>query len=174
MSKKYRYILRFTAILLLSLLLTGCGAVSSDALDAHVREMLDLDVKGDCEASYALLYPGLTDEETYKKTFAQILEYFPVTEGYTMTMEHYGRTKRIGTDAGTVEDGQYKVEFDGQVFHAYVEYVTNKQGSGFTVFRIVSQQERKRGKTRHRTRLRVRRGDASSSRAFAEAPHDRD
>ena len=130
-----------TAVLLLTLLLVGCAGISSDALDARVQQMLDLDVKGDCEASYALLYPGVTDEETYRKTFAQILEYFPVTEGYTMTMEHYGRTKRIGTDAGTLEDGQYKVEFDGQVFHAYVEYVTNKQGSGFTLFRIVSQQD---------------------------------
>ena len=141
MFKKRKNLLCLAAVLLLALLLTGCSAISSDALDTRVRQMLDLDVKGDCEASYALLYPGVTDEETYKKTFAQILEYFPITEGYTMTMEHYGRTKRIGTDAGTLEDGQYKVEFDGQVFHAYVEYVTNKQGSGFTVFRIVSQQD---------------------------------
>ena len=129
------------AVLLLTLLLAGCGAISSDALDARVRQMLDLDVKGDCEASYALLYPGVTDEETYRETFAQILEYFPITEGYTMTMEHYGRTKRIGTDAGTFEDGQYKVEFDGQVFHVYVDYKSDKQGSGFTMFRIVSQQD---------------------------------
>ena len=136
-----KVLLCLAAVLLMVLLLTGCGAISSDALDAHVRQMLDLDVKGDCDASYALLYPGATDEKTYKETFAQILEYFPVTEGYTITMEHYGRTKRIGTDAGTLEDGQYKVEFDGQVFHAYVEYLTNKQGSGFTVFRIVSQQD---------------------------------
>ena len=130
-----------TVVLLLTLLLTGCGAISSGALDARVRQMLDLDVKGDCDASYALLYPGVTDEETYRETFTQILEYFPVTEGYTMTLEHYGRTKRIGTDAGTFEDGQYKVEFDGQVFHAFVEYRSDKQGSGFTMFRIVSQQD---------------------------------
>lgn len=141
MFQKYKYILCVAAALVLALLLTGCAAISSDALDAHVRQMLDLDVKGDCEASYALLYPGVTDEETYRETFAQILEYFPISEGYTMTLEHYGKTKRIGTDAGTYEDGQYKVEFDGQVFHAYVEYRSNKQGSGFTMFRIVSQQD---------------------------------
>ena len=141
MFKKRKYLLCLTAVLLLALLLTGCSTISSDELDARVRQMLDLDAKGDCDASYALLYPGVTDEETYKETFAQILEYFPVTEDYTMTLEHYGKTTRIGTDAGTVEDGQYKVEFDGQVFHAYVEYVTNKQGSGFTMFRIVSQQD---------------------------------
>ena len=129
------------AALVLAVTLSGCAAISSDDLDAHVRQMLDLDVKGDAEASYALLYPGVTDEETYKETFAQILEYFPITEGYTITLEHYGRTKRIGSDAGTYEDGQYKVEFDGQVFHAYVEYRSNKQGSGFTMFRIVSQQD---------------------------------
>jgi len=130
-----------TVVLLLALLLTGCAGISSNALDARVRQMLDLEVKGDCDASYALLYPGVTDEDTYRETFAQILEYFPITEGYTMTMEHYGRTKRIGTDAGIYEDGQYKVEFDGQVFHAFVEYRSNKQGSGFTMFRIVSQQD---------------------------------
>ena len=130
-----------TIVLLLALMLSGCAGISSDALDARVRQMLDLEVKGDCEASYALLYPGVTDEDTYKETFAQILEYFPITEGYTMTMEHYGRTKRIGTDAGIYEDGQYKVEFDGQVFHAFVEYRSNRQGSGFTMFRIVSQQD---------------------------------
>ena len=141
MFRKNKCILCLAAVLLIALLLTGCSAISSDSLDAHVRQMLDLDVKGDCEASYALLYPGVTDEETYKETFAQILEYFPITEGYTMTMEHYGRTKRIGSDAGTYEDGQYKVEFDGQVFHAFVEYRSDKQGSGFTMFRIVSQQD---------------------------------
>jgi len=141
MSKKFEYVLCLATVLLLALLLTGCAGISSDALDARVRQMLDLNVKGDCDASYALLYPGVTDEDTYRETFAQILEYFPITEGYTVTMEHYGRTKRVGTDAGTFEDGQYKVEFDGQVFHAFVEYRSNKQGSGFTMFRIVSQQD---------------------------------
>ena len=141
MSKKYKYLLCLATVLLLALLLTGCAGISSDALDARVRQILDLNVKGDCDASYALLYPGVTDEDTYRETFAQILEYFPITEGYTVTMEHYGRTKRVGTDAGTFEDGQYKVEFDGQVFHAFVEYRSNKQGSGFTMFRIVSQQD---------------------------------
>ena len=130
-----------TIVLLLALMLSGCAGISSDSLDAHVRQMLDLNVKGDAEASYALLYPGVTDEKTYRETFAQILEYFPITEGYTMTLEHYGRTKRIGSNAGTYEDGQYKVEFDGQVFHAFVEYRSNRQGSGFTMFRIVSQQD---------------------------------
>ena len=141
MFRKNKCILCLAAVLLIALLLTGCSAISSDSLDAHVRQMLDLNVKGDAEASYALLYPGVTDEKTYRETFAQILEYFPITEDDTMTMEHYGRTKRIDTDAGIYEDGQYKVEFDGQVFHAFVEYRSNKQGSGFTMFRIVSQQD---------------------------------
>ena len=141
MFRKNKCILCLAAVLLIALLLTGCSAISSDSLDAHVRQMLDLNVKGDAEASYALLYPGVTDEKTYRETFAQILEYFPITEGYTMTLEHYGRTKRIGSNAGTYEDGQYKVEFDGQVFHAFVEYRSNRQGSGFTMFRIVSQQD---------------------------------
>ena len=141
MFRKNKCILCLAAVLLIALLLTGCSAISSDSLDAHVRQMLDLNVKGDAEASYALLYPGVTDEKTYRETFAQILEYFPITEDYTMTMEHYGRTKRIDTDAGIYEGGQYKVEFDGQVFHAFVEYRSNKQGSGFTMFRIVSQQD---------------------------------
>lgn len=141
MFRKNKCILCLSAVLLIALLLTGCSAISSDSLDAHVRQMLDLNVKGDAEASYALLYPGVTDEKTYRETFAQILEYFPITEGYTMTLEHYGRTKRIGSNAGTYEDGQYKVEFDGQVFHAFVEYRSNRQGSGFTMFRIVSQQD---------------------------------
>ena len=141
MFRKNKCILCLAAVLLIALLLTGCSAISSDSLDAHVRQMLDLNVKGDAEASYALLYPGVTDEKTYRETFAQILEYFPITEGYTMTLEHYGRTKRIGSNEGTYEDGQYKVEFDGQVFHAFVEYRSNRQGSGFTMFRIVSQQD---------------------------------
>ncbi len=127
------------AVLLVFVLLAGCAAVNSDAMDAHVRQMLDLDVKGDAEASYALLYPGVTDEETYRNSFAQIQAYFPITEGYTMTLEHYGKTKQIGTDSGTYESAQYKVEFDGQVFHVYVDYKSNKQGSGFTMFRVVSQ-----------------------------------
>lgn len=136
--------IRVTAALLLLVLafsLAGCAGIDTDAMEQRVRAMLDCDVTGDVEGSFALLYPGVTDEENYRKTFQQIQEYFPITEGYTLSLEKYNVTKQVGTQSRTVETAQYRVEFDGQVFYVNTEYVSDKLSSGFTVFRIVSQMD---------------------------------
>jgi len=142
MIRNRKYGIRATAVLLLLALvfsLSGCAGIDTDAMEQRVRAMLDCDVAGDVEGSFELLYPGVTDEESYRKTFQQIQEYFPITEGYTLNLEKFNVTKQVGTQSRTVETAQYRVEFDGQVFYVYTEYVSDKLSSGFAVFRIVSQ-----------------------------------
>lgn len=142
MIRNRKYGIRATAVLLLLALvfsLSGCAGIDTDAMEPRVRAMLDCDVAGDVEGSFELLYPGVTDEESYRKTFQQIQEYFPITEGYTLNLEKFNVTKQVGTQSRTVETAQYRVEFDGQVFYVYTEYVSDKLSSGFAVFRIVSQ-----------------------------------
>ena len=67
----YRSILRRTGALFLLLTLTfalaGCAMLKTEDMDQRVRAMLDLDVAGDREGSYTLLFPGITDEETFRE-----------------------------------------------------------------------------------------------------------
>ena len=106
MIRNQKLRIRVTAALLLLVLafsLAGCAGIDTDAMEQRVRAMLDCDVTGDVEGSFALLYPGVTDEENYRKTFQQIQEYFPITEGYTLSLEKYNVTKQVGTQSRTVE-----------------------------------------------------------------------
>ena len=140
--RNHQIVIRVTVALLLVVLafsLIGCAGIDTDAMEQRTRAMLDCDVSGDADSSFALLYPGVTDAETYRETFRQIHEYFPITEGYTLSLEKYNVTKQVGTQSRTIETAQYRVEFDGQVFYVYTEYISDKLNSGFTVFRIVSQ-----------------------------------
>ncbi|MBP5254485.1 MAG: hypothetical protein J6Z23_03785 [Lachnospiraceae bacterium] len=130
-----------TAALLLVLVcaLAGCAGGGVKAMEQRVREMLECDRTGDVEGSFALLYPGVTDEETHRDTFQQIQAYFPITEAYTLSTEQYYVTRQFGARSRTIETARYRVEFDGQVFYILAEYVSEKNSSGFTSFRIVSE-----------------------------------
>lgn len=128
-------------LLALTLTLAGCDLLKTEDMEQRVRAMLDRDVAGDREGSYALLFPGITDEETYREIFPQIQEYFPITEGYSLTLESYHITRQIGTSRRTVEDAEYRVSFDEQEFKIYVQYVTEAKRAGFTEFRVVSQRD---------------------------------
>lgn len=141
----YRSILRRTGALFLLLALTlalaGCDMLKTEDMEQRVRAMLDMDVAGDREGSYALLFPGTTDEETFRETFQLIQEYFPIIEGYSLTLESYHITRWVGTSSRIVEDAEYHVSFDEQEFRIYVQYVTEAKRSGFTEFRVVSQKD---------------------------------
>ncbi len=128
-------------LLALTLMLAGCDMLKTEDMEQRVRAMLDRDVAGDREGSYALLFPGITDEDAYRESFPQIQEYFPITEGYSLTLESYHITKEIGTSRRTVEDAEYRVSFDEQEFKIYVQYVTEAKRAGFTEFRVVSQRD---------------------------------
>ena len=128
-------------LLALTLTLAGCDMLKTEDMEQRVRAMLDMDVAGDREGSYALLFPGITDEDAYRESFPQIQEYFPITEGYSLTLESYHITKEIGTSRRTVEDAEYRVSFDEQEFIIYVQYVTEAKRAGFTEFRVVSQRD---------------------------------
>ena len=132
-----------TLILLLALSLTmaGCDMLKTDAMEQRVRAMLDTVAAGDREGSYALLFPGITDEETYQEAFQQMQAYFPIAEGYFLTLENYHITRWIGARFQIVEDAEYQVRFDEQEFRIYVQHVTEVKRAGFTEFRVVSQKD---------------------------------
>ncbi len=137
------YSKRFLAIIsvvLIAFCLAGCAKADPKLLDEKVAEMIDLSVARDIDARYSMLYPGVTDAETYRSTAEQIDSYFPVTAGYTLDLQEWYYTKGL-TDGSETYEGKYKAEFDGKVFFIVVTWYHNADGEGFTRFRIVSEED---------------------------------
>ena len=134
---------RIITIILAALIVfcfTGCTIANPTVLNEKMVAMLDLSVQRDTESRFALLYPGVTDEDTYRSTAQQIDEYFPVTEGYTWELQQWHITKSI-TISSVVYEGQYKVGFDGKVFYLLVIWRSDSGGEGFTKFQVISEEE---------------------------------
>ena len=141
MRTRLRHFLVLFFALCFVLCFAGC-TIKADIsfLNEKVVEMIDLEVKHDTEGAYALLYPGVMDPEAYRSTVNQIYEYFPVTEGYKWELKQWNVTKGVNNDDKTYE-GQYNVEFDGKVFLIFVDWHSDKEGSGFRRFQIVSEED---------------------------------
>ena len=120
--------------------LAACSKADPALLTEKVTAMLDLDVARDAEGGYAMLYPGMTDRDTYLATADQIYAYFPVTAGYTCKLGQWNYTKALGSGA-EVYEGLYDVSFDEQVFLIYAVWRSDKDGAGFTKFQIVSEED---------------------------------
>ncbi|MBO7375579.1 MAG: hypothetical protein J6V01_00645 [Clostridia bacterium] len=134
---------RFFAVLsvvLIAFCLAGCAKADPKLLSEKVTEMIDLSVARDTDARFSMLYPGVTDADTYRSTAEQIDNYFPVTAGYTLELQEWYFTKGLINENETYE-GEYKVEFDGKVFYVAVTWYHDSAGEGFTRFRVVSEEE---------------------------------
>ena len=127
----------------------GCKAVFSTSLDSDedvkqlkgkVAEMIDHIAARDYERAYSMLYPGVTDKETFDFVAEQIHEYFPVTEGYTLEIVQWDKYTGSNIDNNFIQ-AQYKVEFDESVFYIGVNWRYNDEGNGFTQFLVVNEEE---------------------------------
>ena len=113
-------------------------------LNSKVSELIDCDVARDSESAYSLLYPEVTDSETFSETAKLIYDYFPVTEGYTMELLQWDRYVGTGKNADeSFMSGQYKIEFDGNLFYAFVTWRRDSEGEGFTQFRVINEEDYK-------------------------------
>ena len=120
--------------------LVGCVEADPTLLNEKVTAMIDLSVEHDAVTRYSMLYPGVTDADTYLSTVELIDDYFPVTAGYTWELQQWNITK--GTkNSVEIYDGQYKVEFDGRVFFIIATWRSDSDGEGFTRFQIVSEED---------------------------------
>lgn len=135
-------ILALSLALALVFALGACAAMDKlgEPLTAQVEKMLACQLAGDEAGAYALLYPGVIDEESYHGLFAQICDYFPLTEPYELSLQRINKNANI-TAKQTVLEGQYLVEFDGQAFYLLVSYVSGPDGEGFQTFRIINKAE---------------------------------
>lgn len=122
--------------------LTACAALESIGapLTEKVKAMLACSIAHDEDGAYALLYPGIMERDDYHEVFLQISEYFPVKEGYTLTMQSARSNKNITANSTSMQ-GQYLVEFDGQAFYLFVIHVETSDASGFQQFRVVNKAE---------------------------------
>ncbi len=135
---------RCILVLLLAVACVACLAACSKKepalLNEKVVEMIDLDVTRDAEGGFAMLYPGVTDKETFCATADQVYAYFPVTAGYSWKLGQWNYIQRL-SDKAEVYEGQYEISFDGRVFLIFAVWQTDASGSGFTRFQIVSQED---------------------------------
>ena len=120
--------------------LAGCSKVTPSLLTEKVTEMIDLSVDRDTESRYALLYPDVTDIDTYRITTEMIDDYFPVTEGYTLELQQWNITKGVNNKT-EIHEGEYKAEFDGNVFYINAVWRSDSDGEGFVRFWVVSEEE---------------------------------
>ena len=143
MKNAMKSILALILALAMIFSLAACAAIDSIAepLTEKIEEMLACYIAGDEEGSYALFYPGTLEEDAYHDIFLQICDYFPITEGYSLSVMNATTSTGIGSGAVTTMQGQYQVEFDGAVYYLFVAHVSDTSGSGFRSFRIVSKAE---------------------------------
>ena len=136
-SLRITILLFLTAVILGSM---GCTKRDPSFLNGKVAEMIDCDVVHDEEHAYALLYPGVTDHDTFASTAESIYEYFPVTADYELTLTAWDFRTGIG-NGNEVLKGQYRVEFDGKAFIVTATWLSDEGGSGFTEFRVASEED---------------------------------
>ncbi len=135
---------RVFALLLAAIYVICLAACSSKAeptlLNEKVTAMIDLDASHDAEGAYAMLYPGVTDRETFCSTAEKMYEYFPVTAGYSWKLGQWEYTKGL-SNGSEVYEGQYEVSFDERVFLIHAVWRSDEGGSGFTRFQVVSRED---------------------------------
>ena len=77
---------RIVAILLAAvcaICLVACFKADPALLNEKVTEMIDLDVAHDAKGGYAMLYPGVTAQDTSCSTAHKISQYAHVTARYS-------------------------------------------------------------------------------------------
>ena len=100
MNKKTNRIISLFLVILLVFCLGGCAPKGNSGssilnnekvqlLNEKFVELIDCDVAHDSESAYALLYPGVTDSETFNETAQSMYVYFPVTEDYTWELVNW-------------------------------------------------------------------------------------
>ena len=104
-------------------------------LNEKFVELIDYVVVHDSDSIYPMFFPGGTDRESFDATMEQIYDYFPVTEGYTWEIVQWDRYKGV-RNGNNLIGGQYKVEFDDQVFYVAVTWRYTSEASGFVEFQI--------------------------------------
>ena len=140
MRRVLRQLIVIALIVSFAVLTAGCGGIKPSLLDEKVAEMVECYVEQDTERAYSLIYPGIVDEKTFLSAADEVCEYFPVTSDYTMNREDfkYGRGLSSGKD---IAEGHYTVEFNETVFHILVQWCSDKDGSGFTTFRMYNEED---------------------------------
>ncbi len=135
-----RKILIIVLIVAFAFCITGCGGKKGALLDEKVSGMIDCLVAQDGDGAYAYIYPEDTLKDSFLSTVEDIYEYFPVTPGYTVEREGYSYKKSLNSGSDIIE-GQYKVEFDGNVFYIIASWRSDDKGSGFTTFYAFNEED---------------------------------
>ena len=143
MKSKVKIIFSMLLVAVSIICLCSCRIIipmSKDSNDVKMLnekfvELIDHVVVHDSDNIYSMFFPDDSDRESFNLTMEQIYEYFPVTEGYTWEIVQWDRYKGVGIDNSFIR-GQYKVEFDDQVFYVAVTWRYTNEASGFVEFQI--------------------------------------
>ncbi len=128
--KRRRQILAVAVVL--CLLLTGCG-LHSDVLDQKAELGLQAIERNEPAELYAMLYPGLVEEEEFGNAFEQLLQYWG--EGELRNLKLVQVHTRITSD-GKTYSGIYRFAIDQKDFYLSITYREDDAGKGLTQFYI--------------------------------------
>ena len=133
-------------LLLLLLLLSACGKVNTEAFDIanqKTQEYVELMAKHDTDGTYAMLYPGGIDRDSYETICAQSEEYCPITPDYALEMQQYDIYSKLGDkeDKRDIVSVMYQLRFDGKTYYISVVYQITEEEQGFTSFHIMNEQD---------------------------------
>lgn len=137
-------VLKCLLIFLLLLSLSACVPKNDENLEkaeAKVQQMLEYQKAGSVEDTYALIYPGIADSETYSDLFQRICEYCPLEDGFTIERTGYDVYNRVGSTPKSIVALSYTLMNNGTEYLISATYQADEAGEGFTNFQIISRAE---------------------------------
>ena len=139
----------FLLLLMLTALLSGCFSGSGvsappkepEDLRKAIEAELNCEIRKDEEGSYQLFHPdAVEDRETFHQVFVQCQSYFPIREGYRLTMLEYDEYRGVNTDKFFVT-GWYLVETGGKKYYLYANLASDEGGIGFRQWNLFNEED---------------------------------
>ena len=108
-------------------------------LQEKVEANLENYIRQDDAAAYEAFYPGVVSKSSFPSDFHSFLGYFPITEGYTLTLQDCQPYRHEDDPEVKLVFGEFTVEFDGQKFYLSVTYAKDQEHEGFQKWHIMSE-----------------------------------
>ena len=126
------------ALLLMASMLSGCGLDLKSESEPYFEDMMEALSDGDTDEAMELLHPDVAEDEDAEAGVQSLIDLLDGRE-----MEDYKRTgvniySGVNTEGKTKQEScTYEVELeDGTELSVEFEYVTNRDGEGFAVFKM--------------------------------------
>ncbi len=126
------------AALLMASMLSGCGLDLKSESEPYFEDMMEALSNGDADEAMELLHPDVAEDDDTEEGVQSLIDLLDGRE-----MEDYKRTgvnihSSVNTTGKTKQETcTYEIELDdGTELEVEFEYVSNRDGEGFAVFKL--------------------------------------